>query len=223
MMLYSSEVLHKVTGFVMRQQQDGEMDLLVFQHPTAGVQLPAGTVEAGESIESAALREVTEETSLTDVRLVRHLGSIGIDLSEERRVFLGSTTLLAGPDINAPSLGWSFGRGSWCKVQNVVSGFAEILYEEVNLNNNPEMVQIRFSGWVPAKILTRKLTRHFYHFESTGATEERWTQLEEIAFDCYWTPLVPKPALVAGQKEWLDSVYEQLLSTISGNSKTVTG
>ncbi|MEJ2289387.1 MAG: HAD-IA family hydrolase [Deinococcales bacterium] len=44
-----------VAAFVTRTP-DGGPQLLVFRHPTAGVQVPAGTVEDGESIEAAAAR-----------------------------------------------------------------------------------------------------------------------------------------------------------------------
>jgi diadenosine hexaphosphate hydrolase (ATP-forming) len=38
--------------------------------------LPKGHVEAGESIEQAALREIYEETGLDNVQLIKHLGTI---------------------------------------------------------------------------------------------------------------------------------------------------
>jgi 8-oxo-dGTP diphosphatase len=52
--------------------------LLVFDHrdaPQAGVQIPAGTIRAGELPEVAVRREVEEETGLADLRLVGHLGT----------------------------------------------------------------------------------------------------------------------------------------------------
>lgn len=52
--------------------------LLVFRHPyvaDAGIQVPAGTIEAGERPEDAVLREATEETGLTGLRLVSCLGT----------------------------------------------------------------------------------------------------------------------------------------------------
>ena len=51
--------------------------LLVFRHPhapEAGIQVPAGTVEAGEPLADAVLREAGEETGLRELALVAYLG-----------------------------------------------------------------------------------------------------------------------------------------------------
>lgn len=51
--------------------------LLVFthpDHPEAGIQVPAGTMEQGEDPGDAALREATEETGLGGLRIGRWLG-----------------------------------------------------------------------------------------------------------------------------------------------------
>jgi len=64
-------VKHKVVAYVTRQQ-DGRQRLLVFTHrdyPEAGVQVPAGTVEPGEAVEAALVREIREETGLTELHL----------------------------------------------------------------------------------------------------------------------------------------------------------
>jgi 8-oxo-dGTP pyrophosphatase MutT (NUDIX family) len=56
----------KVLAYVIRAR-DGRADLLVFthrDHPAAGVQVPAGTVEPGEAIADAVCRELTEESGL---------------------------------------------------------------------------------------------------------------------------------------------------------------
>ena len=42
--------------------------------PRAGLQVPAGTIEEGESPQEAVLREVYEESGLREVRIVRYLG-----------------------------------------------------------------------------------------------------------------------------------------------------
>ena len=69
--------------------------LLVFEHvkyPEAGVQVPGGHPEPGESLASTVLREATEETGLSDLELVKYLGFKLIDLTHkdlgiERRHF----------------------------------------------------------------------------------------------------------------------------------------
>ena len=64
----------KVAAYITRGDE-----LLVFTHrdfPEAGVQVPAGTVEEGETLDAAVLREVHEETGLppTAVRNTAFLG-----------------------------------------------------------------------------------------------------------------------------------------------------
>jgi 8-oxo-dGTP diphosphatase len=46
----------------------------------SGLQVPAGTCEAGETPECAVLREAFEETGLTGLRIVRHLGEADYDM-----------------------------------------------------------------------------------------------------------------------------------------------
>ena len=61
----------KVVAYVTRRSPDGRTELLVFEHrdyPDSGVQVPAGTVEEGESLENALAREVLEETGRDDFR-----------------------------------------------------------------------------------------------------------------------------------------------------------
>ncbi len=60
-------------------------DLLVFQHlgnPDAGVQVPAGTVEEGERLEEAVMREAEEETGLKRLKKVGLLGTQRRDMRD---------------------------------------------------------------------------------------------------------------------------------------------
>ena len=52
--------------------------ILVFKYLTAGVQIPAGTVEKGEDLETAVKREAYEETGLKLVEIEEYLGCIEI-------------------------------------------------------------------------------------------------------------------------------------------------
>lgn len=70
----------KVLAYVTRGQK-----LLVFdqpQSPAAGIQVPAGTMEDGETPEQAVLREAHEETGLTALRLSTFLGELRRDMRD---------------------------------------------------------------------------------------------------------------------------------------------
>lgn len=59
------QIIKKAFGYVTRFKE-GQKQVLVFQHsiPEAGIQIPKGTVEPGESTYDAVIREVQEETGL---------------------------------------------------------------------------------------------------------------------------------------------------------------
>lgn len=59
-------MVEKAYGFVLREGAEGQ-ELLVFEHagmPEAGLQVPGGTIEQGETPLQAVAREVLEESGL---------------------------------------------------------------------------------------------------------------------------------------------------------------
>ena len=85
-------VKHKIYAYVTHRNH-----LLVFAHPNspeAGIQVPGGTLEEGETPEAGVLREAREETGRDDLEVVRFLGSatrnmndVGRDEIQERFFF----------------------------------------------------------------------------------------------------------------------------------------
>jgi 8-oxo-dGTP pyrophosphatase MutT (NUDIX family) len=68
----SPRVREKVYAYITQGEQ-----LLVFQHvdfPDAGIQVPGGTVNPGEPLCEAVLREAFEETSIEDLVILAELG-----------------------------------------------------------------------------------------------------------------------------------------------------
>jgi 8-oxo-dGTP pyrophosphatase MutT (NUDIX family) len=71
-------------GVVFFRGAAGEVRILVLQHEGGKWMLPKGTIESGETPEAVAVREVREETGLSQVRIVQ-------DLGEERYSFFWRT------------------------------------------------------------------------------------------------------------------------------------
>ncbi|MEV6072258.1 NUDIX domain-containing protein [Nocardia sp. NPDC052001] len=74
----------QVLAYIVR---DGR--LLVFRHidysrEEVGIQVPAGSVQDGETPEDAVLREAREETGFTEFTIVRKLGEYTYDISPYR-------------------------------------------------------------------------------------------------------------------------------------------
>ncbi len=73
-------IRHKAFAYITFQHQ-----LLVFSHPNspeAGIQVPAGTIEVGETPEQAVLREAFEETGLAGLVLDGFLGEQKRDMAD---------------------------------------------------------------------------------------------------------------------------------------------
>ena len=73
-------VIYKVFAYITNQNR-----LLVFRHtdfPEAGIQVPAGTVMAGEDLVTAVLREAWEETGLSDLVVQSYLGEQIRDMND---------------------------------------------------------------------------------------------------------------------------------------------
>ncbi|MFZ7806662.1 NUDIX hydrolase [Bacillus thuringiensis] len=89
----------KVHAYITREKE-GFMQLLVFKHRDiheAGIQVPGGTVDEGETLEAAILREVQEESGLRHLCIERFLADYIIHVKEkqeyEKRHFFHVTLL----------------------------------------------------------------------------------------------------------------------------------
>jgi 8-oxo-dGTP diphosphatase len=68
-------IRERVVAYVTRQRDDGP-ELLTIEAegcPEDGIQVPAGRLDPGETLEEGLIRELAEETGFTGVRIVREL------------------------------------------------------------------------------------------------------------------------------------------------------
>ena len=86
------KVIEKVTGFITKQTPTGRL-LLLLEHPFAGVQIPSGTVEPGETPEEAVVREILEETNLKISSIPKCIGHQETQLSSKEAIILPPATV----------------------------------------------------------------------------------------------------------------------------------
>ena len=193
----------KVTALVTRDGPQG-MDLLVFEHPHAGIQLPAGTVEAEEPHAVAAAREAYEETGLADLPPGQLLAAVSETLPAERYMVLTTTRVYSRPDPT--SFDWaSIRNGLRVKRHRTEAEYTHVTFTDWDRRADPPYVTYQITGWVPTDVLTRQVTRYFYHFPYHGQTPETWTvDTDNHRFRLFWAPLSALPPIIASQRPWVD-------------------
>ncbi len=216
----STSVLDKVAAFVTRDEGESR-ELLVFRHPTAGVQLPAGTVEPGETVEAAVLREVAEETGLTAVILRTKLATLQEDMEPKERMLLRSVRFRTAPETEATCLEIAvgggetvpeLGRGNRVRVKETTADYTRVVYEVYDIQGDVWRVAETTTGWIPSAALTGQVERHLFHLQTTAVTPDRRICRGDADhdFQLYWVPLTQNPGLVRGQDPWLETVVERL-------------
>ncbi len=217
-----TRIIEKVTAFVTRRTEQG-YDLLLFEHPHAGVQIPAGTVEAGEAPEAAALREVVEETGLEGLAVHGYLGCLEEKLPDEQRIIAAPTKVYARPDL--ASFDWAYIRtGIAVVVRRRSGGFSQITYEELDRASEPQYVTLNITGWVPDETLADTRRRHFYRLLFDGPSPERWSvHADNHVFRPFWAPLADLPPLIPPQDAWLAVLARESTATLAKPAPSPSG
>lgn len=193
------EILEKVTCFVRNKKNQ----LALFKHPYAGVQIPAGTVEFGESPEEAALREAYEETGLHDVKIVTLLDSENILLHDDTYVVYNKATIHARPD--AESFDWaSIRRGIYVKKNREENEWLHVTYREMNDTLKPDYISYEITGWANRALLTNKIRRYFFLLSTSVETPSSWTvRTDNHSFQLFWGNDTDNNTIQAEQRNWL--------------------
>ena len=199
--------LNKVTVYITRT--DGsDKELLLFRHPTAGLQLPAGTVEDGEDPEAAALREAAEETGLSDLELARLLSVEETVIPSDQRAIRVPSPLYSEPREDAPLLGTIGRSGFLVDAGETVGAFRQVVQHSYKFDGNGFKPVGSITGWALDAHLTQHIVRRHFELRPKSPTPDRWTHLAEGQYDfrLFWLPLCEPIPLVASNQAWLQRV-----------------
>jgi len=203
-----NSALGKVVAFITRKNGN-KVELLLFKHPTAGIQIPGGTVEAGEDLLDAVIRETAEETGLINVEVKNLIGYKDVVLPENEFVVLNKTKVYSRPGLS--SFDWAeFRRGLPVTRIREERDFTQVqIVLEYGESPEEKYVTYNITGWVPTDVLTNKIRRHYYHLICNEDTPESWEQFSDNhLFKLFWVPISKLPDIVSPQKEWLKYVLE---------------
>jgi len=210
------EFLEKVTAFVTRHGPRG-LELLLFEHPQAGVQIPAGTCDpalggayGGETPEQAALREVLEEAGLGWLVVRALIGQRDELPPGATHVVARQATLYSRPD--PASFDWaSLRRGIGVRLLRWEAGYAQVTYEEGDRYPDPRYVSYQLTGWLEEDALARANRRYFFHLAApANAPEPAPLRTDGHLFRPFWAPFDHLPEIIAPQRAWLDFVTQEL-------------
>ncbi|HEY6040637.1 MAG TPA: NUDIX domain-containing protein [Anaerolineae bacterium] len=197
-----TRLIEKVTAFVTRRSDRGS-ELLLFEHPYGGIQIPAGTVEVGEALELAVLREAREETGLENLEIRQSLGAREETFGSNECVIALPATVYARPD--ASSFDWArLPRGAMVARLREEKEFVQVSYVEWDKYLAPSFVTMQITGWVQEDLLAYSASRHFYVLECLSSTDARWSvDTDNHRFSCFWSPVDNLPVLIPFQEAWL--------------------
>jgi 8-oxo-dGTP pyrophosphatase MutT (NUDIX family) len=199
-----SRWLQKVTIFILRSTPEGRQ-VLLFEHPHAGIQVPAGTVEPGEEPLLAARREAREETGLElgDLTL---LACRRVELPADTYVTCETATAYSRPD--PASFDWvRLPRGITVSGLRREAGFIQVNYQEEDRVHDSQYISYQVTGWVHAEALARNIERYFFLSEYSGKTPSVWEQVaNHHRFTLFWASLDHLPVIVPPQAAWLDEL-----------------
>jgi len=211
-------LIKKVAAFITRGGVE-EADLLLFEHPDAGIQLPAGTVELAERPEDAVIREAAEETGLAGLTMIRLLGRQSYCLVDGEMAILRLTKIFDEPAYDSSSGGLALTRGSSVRVKGEVGEFSLVHGDGLDLNSNMEERINHVEGYVRTSLLTNRMERYFYHLMSRDNNHDQWNvSADGLVFRCFWAPLRPNVQLNQWQQPWLDDYIEALEESLTFKS-----
>jgi 8-oxo-dGTP pyrophosphatase MutT (NUDIX family) len=205
-----SPIVRKVTAFIT-QHRRGKDHLLLFRHPTAGIQIPAGTVEDGEPAESAVIREAREETGLRGLRVERYLGCCENELRAGECIIAHGAAVHIERDLGSATHERRLSRGLTVQLNSFDDTFAHVTYIEYDRHPDPQFVVLNVTGWVSVDCVSTCKERHFFLLSCEDQTSEAWSLPGDQGhvFQPFWARMDALPRIVEPQARWLQYLRQE--------------
>lgn len=189
----------KVVALISRAGSSGP-EICVFEHPRAGIQLPAGTLDPDEDPIAGALREGFEETGLDEVEVTGELAVL--PASDPGTAIINRLVTFAGRPIPPGYQAHFLEQGPTTS--------------RVQVNTTSE----RLEDVIDNDALSIDATRHIVHMSLRGSTPDEWWVMtpdgDGVCWRCFWLPLHDANRVVSTQRPWLEAVGAELMRAPHG-------
>jgi len=188
-----------VIGFRGNSRQS----FLAIQHPTAGLQLPAGSVEPGEQPDAAASREFMEETGIAAISNLREIATIDEDLR-------GSAITKTAIDLfDDPSFTKSsqhrIPRGFRVQILQSLREAINVRYTEWLFKASAQEPSWSVEGWTERGFIEARLLRHLYVCDVPDISANHWMHaMDGHLSELGWYDVEMHPPLIPPQDRWLE-------------------
>lgn len=182
-------MIEKVAAFIIRAGSSGP-ELLVFRQPGGGLQLPGGSIEMGETVVAAAVRETAEETGLTGLRVERIIGSPVGPPPENLYALLEPVAM----QISGSEDQFVAGRGWLVSIESEEGENVRVVYRERDWDASPVKTIWQAVGVARRTALTDRVVRHLVllRCDQPQPDEWDWQSIGDAGgvYRCLWLPLV---------------------------------
>jgi len=209
-----NKAFEKVSVLTLRYVA-GRPQLLTFLHPQAGRQIPAGSVDPGETTREAAERELAEETGVMSLNKLFELDQ-RIEELGNNAVALKDVRLKLAPTSQASDTSMTIKRGHRVEIKEAEGGWLRVKQVLFDLTQEPPIRLPGAEGWASAAAFCTKVRRTFFFAEAADTGHNRWDHAADgHLFQIEWVDLESDISLVEGQIEWLASHRFQLSEQVS--------
>ncbi|GAA0783236.1 NUDIX domain-containing protein [Hathewaya limosa] len=199
-------MIEKVTMLISRRSNLQE--ILAIEHPYAGYQLPSGTVEDNELAIDSAIRELKEETGISDIVEIYNLASLSVNISPKTMI-VKSTPVYSRPEVNSNSYA-KLRKGLTVEKSTIEdNNFSMVKYSEYDDLINPSYITYEILGWVPLNSICDSYKRTFYRViidDNLDISSENFTDGHK--FKNIFININEKDKLIKDHEEYVNLIFK---------------